>query len=274
MAFLTLSGIPIPLDAGSPLQYRTELLGELRRSFSGQLRSSVRARKWGFGANTMPVLLEEALALRNLIDGRGHSWSFDGGTASSTGIGPPVVTGTAGSTTGSARYGTGRMFCAPGGKLRWPLSLGDDLSVSTVAFWARGPELSFPVTWTHVVIDMATDTAYRDGELWTTVDVLPDFSLLFALTATYLELGCQAEGGGEMSYDDLVVLPYRVPTSWLPAWATSGTPFGPLPAHVVGGTGVHTPGLLMRGQARDGTAMELCTEDGQYLPHEAFDFEL
>ncbi|NTX59567.1 hypothetical protein HUA74_02720 [Myxococcus sp. CA051A] len=272
MAFLTLSGIPIPLDAGSPLQYRQELLGEVRRSFAGQLRSSERARRWTYSGNTMPLVLEESLAMRNLIDGRGHSWSFDGGTVSSTGIGPPVVTGDAGGQMGGGRFGTGRLRCAPGGRVQWPLSLGADLGRTTLAFWVRTPDLDN--VWTHLVIDWATAAVYRDGALWTTVDVLGDYSIVVALTAAYLELGCNTDGGGEISYDDLVVLPYCVPASWLTAWATSGAPFGPLPAHVVGGSGVHTPGLLMRGQARDGTAMELWTEGGQFLTHEAFDFEL
>ncbi|TQF14044.1 hypothetical protein FJV41_20820 [Myxococcus llanfairpwllgwyngyllgogerychwyrndrobwllllantysiliogogogochensis] len=273
MAFLSLSGIPIPLDAGSPLQYRRELLGEVSRSFAGQLRSGVRGRRWTLSGSTMPLLLEEALAMRDLVDGRGHSWSFDAGMASSTGIVPSLITGSAGGQLGGAKYGAGRMRCAPGGRVRWPLVQGTEtLWRTTLAFWVRGPELGSGA-WTHLVIDLATEEVYRDGVLWTTVDVLTDYSIVVAVTEAYLEMGCHADGVGEVSYDDLVVLPYRVPTSWLPTWATSNVPFGPLPFHRVAGTGVHEP-VLMLGQAGDGTAMELWTEAGQFLAHEAFDFEL
>ncbi|MFY1829140.1 hypothetical protein ACN47A_24690 [Myxococcus fulvus] len=275
MAFLSLSGIPLRLDAGSPVQYRQEPLGDFRRSAAGQLRSSVRGRKWTITGSTLPMPLEESSALRHLINGSGHSWSFENGSASSTGIAHSFMTGGAAPVLGLGKYGTGHLRCPPGGAIRWPiLQSGDTVFTSTIAAWLRAPAVAGGA-WAHHIIDVATDETWLNGAQWYVwPDVEGDTRVRIVLTPSYLEVSFQADGVGVLQVDDLVLLPYRVPSSWRAPWRDAGVPFGPLPRHSVTGTGIHEGPLTVFGQANDGTAAELWTEDGQYRVHESFEFEL
>lgn len=269
MPYLSLSGIPLNVEQ---LRYEPTLLGQKTRAFSGFPMSSVRRTLMMLTGTHGMLKLAEAFAMRSLINGDGHSWTFDSSTASATGLLPTSTTGTVSVVAGSNVYGTGRLQLSPGAVVTWPLTaLGD---TSTIGMWVRAPALNSNA-WTHLVHFPEGDGfVYLNGVL-----AYPEAGALRDVTgislpgeAEALSIGYAAGFAGTMSVDDLVYLPYRVPVEWLLPWRNAGAAFGPLPYHRATGTGLHKP-IRVLGNAKGGTAMEWFS-GGTFVQGESFDFEL
>ncbi len=286
MTVLALSGIPVP-TAGS-FSYAPTLLGEKRRTWSGLPVSSVRRKVETVTASTPLLTLAEATVLRALIDGDGHSWSFDTSTTSSRGAVPASTLGTVAVTAGGAKYGAGRLVLGVTSQASWPSLAVDE--TATYALWAKTPNLNGGA-WTHLVVyvDAGSSgdppaTVYVDGVAGAYADMLEleqETGLVLSRTGEGLYVALSSEAGGSslppettLEVDDLVWLPYRVPTSWLAAWRDSGAAFGPLPHHAATGTGLRKA-MQVLGDAKQGRSEEgTDPEDGVLKFFEAFEFEL
>ncbi|MCP3105591.1 hypothetical protein LZ198_42785, partial [Myxococcus sp. K15C18031901] len=90
MPFLSLNGIPVPVTEGRRRQVN---IGTDSRAFSGAYRLGRRAVRQEWEFKTPPLPADDALALRGLIAGDGHTLAFDGDTYSSRGLGPGTSVG-------------------------------------------------------------------------------------------------------------------------------------------------------------------------------------
>ncbi|NVJ13123.1 hypothetical protein [Myxococcus sp. AM010] len=146
----------------------------------------------------------------------GHTWSFDDDFASNWGMAPSDVDAGQG---GAGRYGQCAEFY-DGASATWPTALGPQW---TVAYWAR---LATDATW-HLYIHRAGLLLSRDG----VVGSHPaSAGVLYSSSGDYTQLPDGAvvlfnQEGGSLLIDDLVVLPYTVPDSWLAPWYASTAPF-------------------------------------------------
>ncbi|AFE05564.1 hypothetical protein COCOR_04013 [Corallococcus coralloides DSM 2259] len=282
MAYLTLSGIEVRCSAAKGLTQKPTLLGPRVRTFSGWAQSGTRSRVFTWAGGTPPMSMAEAQALRRLIDGDGHSWSFeanaDAGLVSSKGLTGTAV-GTIGVGPGSStpRYGTGGLALAAGASVTWATATTGRYFVGA---WMRG---AFSAgAWAHVVVDANGNQTWLNGEEWMAADELiaeTGIGLGVGLvTPSALSVSNRTAETGTPSIldiDDLVLLPYEVPRAWIPqwyAWGAAGQPFGALPYHTADGAGIPGPFRVL-GQALDAQAMEY-DEDGARVQGQYMDFEL
>ncbi|WP_228560841.1 MULTISPECIES: hypothetical protein [Myxococcus] len=157
----------------------------------------------------------------------GHTWSFDAGFESNWGLQPSDVDASVGE---PGRYGQ----CATFGEwtsATWPTQLGTQW---TVAYWAR---LSTDGTW-HLYIHRAGLPLSRDGVVGSHAATA---GALIATNGNYTQLpdgavyllnrrgttgpGIPNVSGAPLLVDDLVVLPYTVPDSWVAPWFAATAPF-------------------------------------------------
>ncbi|GEL75551.1 hypothetical protein [Myxococcus virescens] len=157
----------------------------------------------------------------------GHTWSFDDGFTSNWGLEPSDVDA---SVSEPGRYGQCATF-GEGTSATWPTQLG---SQWTVAYWAR---LETDSTW-HLYLHRAGLPLSRDGVVGSHA---PSAGALIATNGNYTQLpdgavyllnrrgttgpGIPNVGGVPLLIDDLVVLPYTVPDSWVAPWFASTAPF-------------------------------------------------
>ncbi|MBN9687118.1 MULTISPECIES: hypothetical protein [unclassified Corallococcus] len=276
MAYLTLSGIEVRCSASKGLTQKPTLRGPRVRTFSGWAQSGTRSRDFIWSGGTPPMPMADAQALRRLIDGDGHSWSFeangDTGLVSSKGLAATVV-GTVGVGPGSStpHFGTGGLVLAAGASVTWATATTGNYVAGA---WLKG---AFSAgVWQHVVVAPWADRTWLNGEEWLA------YGDLEADTLIGLGVGLRAPGAftisnhpgasGPLDCDDLVLLPYGVPESWVPQWAAAATPFGPLPYHRADGTGIPGPFQVL-GQAGDAQAVEY-DEGGARVQGQYMDFEL
>ncbi|AEI65555.1 hypothetical protein [Corallococcus macrosporus] len=159
----------------------------------------------------------------------GNAWTFETSLTSAQGLSPAGTTGTVtAGVDGPGRFGRCASITA-GGTVRYATQLGTQW---TVAYWAR---LSTSSTWTHYIHRPGLFIS-RDGVVG---NATPNAGALYSSTGNYTQLPggavtllCrEGPGGGNPSnvpllVDDLVVLPYTVPDSWVAPWYARGAPFG------------------------------------------------
>ena len=204
MAFLELNGWTVPVAAGSVSEEPVEI-GERDRAFDGTYRSSIRAVKRRWRMKTVPMIRSDAEALRGLLLGLGHYWSFDTDLYSSKGLGP--VAGYS-----ATQSSTGGRF---GGKV----------SVTSISYAA-----GLPSSWT-VLVSRWSGTAWEkyavrsDGAKW------KDGARNDALSTTWLSVsgGTVTLTGTSTSFDELIVLPYLATDAQIQAWHALTVPFSALP---------------------------------------------
>ena len=76
VAFLTLNGMTV-LTRARPHPLADPIIGDGRRMFSGAHMRDERAHKREWRFDTVPMKIEEAMALRAMIKGEGDLWAFD-----------------------------------------------------------------------------------------------------------------------------------------------------------------------------------------------------
>ncbi|AGC44585.1 hypothetical protein MYSTI_03273 [Myxococcus stipitatus DSM 14675] len=274
MSALTLSGIPLPVLADRGLTYTPTLLGEHRRAFSGWLRTSERREVITYAGNTGPLSQEEARAYRGLLKGEGHVWNFDVGMRSNTFLLPSGTVGTM-SVWAGGRFGA-CLRMSVSSSITLPVALGPRW---TVAYWWK---LEGTAHWTHFV--------HRSGHLIASNgqgDAVPssegalvvdDAGALPGGDVTLRILPRSAGGlfnpnNAALLVDDVVVLPWVMPSSWLSPWFSAGQPFGaPYPYHLASGRALFEPRVVL-GRMGQGRAVQWW-QDGGFVLGQEFDFEL
>ncbi|WNG57380.1 hypothetical protein F0U59_23400 [Archangium gephyra] len=268
MSFLTLNGISFPCVTGNAVPVRA---GELERSANLSVRSGVRALAWDLPCATGELSQAEARAVRGLVEGEGHSFSFADTT---------TATSFLWSSRGLVPWDTeGAVSRATGGRWASRLRLLDDASAAwafgvssewTVSLWYRDDNSP---TWKHYTI-------CSSGSVWVNgvVDANPtppaeDFlSVDLGLDGTVRLRSVDGADSGLHDYSEVLVLPYVVPDAWGPLlYAFSNTrPWPALP--FLRAEGAAVPGGVAEVLGQVGTVERLVGGPGVWV--ESFDFTL
>ncbi|HYH97499.1 hypothetical protein [Hyalangium sp.] len=266
MAHLNLNGIPVECSGS---EYQPVRLGEVVRSFNGAPRTTARVRKrdYRFTTDQGGLLLEEAELLRALIEGEGHSWSFETAELySSRKLLPSSVSVTdirSGDVAGKHELG---LFAEDGSVVEWPLAY--DTAAWTLLFWRKVSS-----AWVHYVIRRSPSSASL--EVWEdAVQTDADPDILGIDVDGDLYLTCNA---GDETIDDLVALPYAVPDEWVPLLLVdrAARAWAPLPYVNASGPGVvPSTGLTCIGESFAARRVPMREEDGTFTAGEVFDFQL
>lgn len=267
-AVLYVQGLELDVSAA---EWEPVRLGGVARGFSGQPRSTVRATKRDHhfvgDAQGMPVATAELL--RALVEGEGHSWSFDDNSspeallASSRGL-LPSSTGAVSDVPG--KYGGAVEFDDGEPATRWELAL--DSTDCTIMYWVNEGG-----TWVHYLLlysgAVSPSAVWRDA---VRTDADPEYLYFESADGTMV---ADPSVMGTFQLDDLVVLPYVVPDAWVSAFHTwrSTAQWNPLPYVAAAGAAFPRGTVKVLGQM--GTAHRVpLWEGGSFTMGEQLDFTL
>jgi len=239
MSALTINGLTIPILAEGADETPMEQ-GERTRAASGKLLTTV-VRRWRERACKLLALTdEEAVAYEGLIAGKGIGCSFDATDLYTdyTGL-QPTTTGTAPTTVTtdgavSPKYGTRMLKVPASATARWTHGIGESRYSACVWAYVSG-------AWHHYAIrsdTMATGHWY-DGAWVASTQTL--------LTASSLYVQLAAGAGAAVQFDDLVSVPYLLPTTWITAIAAQAIAFPKPPVLTVAGDLITQGGATMSG---------------------------
>lgn len=218
MSALIINGLEIPVSAEG-WQESVEEIGVRQRAYSGSALSSIRARKrvWsGSVASTDAVLIR---AIRGLIAGEGHYWSFDADLYSD-GKGLPPTTFEYSSIVAGGKYEKA-LAVASGKSAAWYVGHGAPF---TVAVFSHDGDGVFD-HWA-IVDNGSGPVAYYNG----TPDKLPGWLSMSSGT-----VALEDESSGARRWDELVVTPYAWPLSWITAMRDRTTHMQATPILAVSG---------------------------------------
>jgi hypothetical protein len=197
MSFLTLNGIAAPaLVEGS--KKTTIEIADRGTAFSGAPYVSLRRRKNLYSVRLGPLSQSDADAWAGLVAGDGHHWTFDADLYADDGLTYSTLANAAVSSTHTKFGAKSLKLTATTGTITFPTALVEPW---TVMVW------QYKVAWHWVVVrsDVAggwTDGVYNAGT---------STSWLSVAGSTVLSEPI----GLDTWYDDLIILPYLVPASWI-----------------------------------------------------------
>ncbi len=240
--FLTLNGFAIPI-AESVQQF--DVVGDpVRRAIDGHalLGENRRLRRWTM--RTPLIDHAEAEALRLLIIGKGHYWSFDATTIertvySSRGVRDASQLGTP-AVTADSRYGANALEMNSGESVSWT---GLDVNTSTKStsmVWVKTTEGG---GYEHH-IRLSNGLRYVAGIL----EGAPVPNGMMTTTSTSFVLRYPSSGTSDVAveFDDLVVLPFEITAAMALAFGTGILPFSELPVLLADGDFVNGESVLVQ----------------------------
>lgn len=243
MSALKLSGIEVDavVAASEDIKQSTRDVGEQSEASDGTMHQTRSARKLDFAFQSVPLTLAAAAAWWAFFSGEGEVWSFDANLYGSKGSGPSSTTGTVAQSLGSAKYGAGKLEFTGAASITWAGAAKNSFARAdtwTISLWRNAG------TWTHYVVNSA-------GQKW--VDGVRND----AATTTFLSVSSGdvtlSNSAGTVTFDDLVVVPYLMPTDWPAQLAAAAAAFSPLPALALTGDFVtEQSSRLVLGAAREG----------------------
>ncbi len=204
MAFLKLNGITVPVSAKDTKGKRI-VIGDRGRSLAGRVLETRQSEPRTWQMSTVTRSQQESKALEGMLFGDGHHFSFDTDLYSELkGLGPSSGTGTI---TASGQYGSYLALSAvqqvvwPTGRLEEAGGVG---SYTIMIFEGVG-------VWTHYII-----VRQEDGTINKWVDGVSND----AASTPFVGVDSSGDlfvGDAANAYevDDLVFMPYAVPTSWI-----------------------------------------------------------
>lgn len=224
-SWLAINGIDIGAIAAEKAgvsEARREI-GETAAAFSGKLRRTRQAVKRDLTLETVPITSSDALAWDGLLRGLGEHWTFDSHMYGSKGLGPSS-SASASQSTAAAKFGAGSLKLNSGaGTIVYPTAAGSNW---TVCLWRK---LTLGGSFAHHIV-CSSGAKYVDGlpsaaaTSWIAMDGSGNLTLAETL------------GTGDIYLDDLVVLPFVMPSAWAATWGTATGAFSDLPTLNVAGT--------------------------------------
>jgi hypothetical protein len=262
---LYIHGVGIECSAS---EWEPVRLGEITRSLNGAPRSSFRVKKRShrFSTDQGGYELEEAELLRALIEGEGHSWSFETSELySSRRLLPSSVTAavTSGEEAGKSGFG---LFGEMGASVHWALGY---TGLWTLLYWRL-----VSGNWVHYTVRRNSPSSLN---VWTNDDLTDDDPGVVGVDSSGTLIFSCAED--EETIDDLVALPYAMPTAWFDNMYAyrQENPWGSLPYVKATGRAFLSErtdaGLSVLGQCNAGRRVPL-TVAGVHTVGEVFDFSL
>lgn len=264
MSVLTLNGVELPLEYGSPTRMRVYNGAHGVRSHSGQPRTVTRSRAFEYKANTVLSAAADVDVYRALVEGDGHSIDFETSTGNPSGLATSrglMPSGEIGGTVIPESPG----FPAKYGEYYAVLdTAGLSYNVGYTNAWTVMAWRRYFGAWHHFTTDSNGNDFYDGVEGGTPVDQ----NGWGAVTGGLLTL---LQAGGVLDVDNVVVLPYAVPVALMPGLYAfhAARAFPALPMVVAEGRAVqNASGVVCLGQVG-----EFRQEDtGELL--ESFDFTL
>ncbi len=218
MAFLTVNGIPSTCAEDSLTETLREI-GSTAAAFDGTITKTRQSTKTDLKFGTIPLSSADALAWSNLLRGKGETWSFTSHVYGSKGLGASSLANY--SVGAGGKFGNGLALGSGTGTASFVAVLG---SIWTAAFWLSVNGAASD----HYIID-STGRKWFNGVR----NDATSTSAFFAVTAGTAVL-TNASGFTNV-YDDLVLLPYLVPTSWPEVWGIATTASSSLPSLTIAG---------------------------------------
>lgn len=203
--FLNLNGIQVPCSVAAGAKSNTEDLGTSKRAVDGTMLIHRRVTKLHWAMTLTPQDDVHARAFRDLVLGRGHYWSFDSNVYSSKGLAPTSATNSVQSA-GSAYLGAGKLAQTAGGGNNIQFTLSE---IITRNQWTVMYARALAGAYTHYIatFDGTTTTYYTNGVIGSTQTWLAVNAATGLITLT-------ADAALATRIDELVILPYLVPTDW------------------------------------------------------------
>lgn len=214
MPLIALNGIEVPVLVGSFSKGDPEVIGERTRSLSGTMRTTHVATKRRWSASLSHRSTAEADAWRRLLLFDWDVVSFDSTLYSAKGSGPSASAGTPAVSTTRAKFGARSLAVSDVNGASYRLAAVNPTYTIMVWRWDGA-------AWDHHVITSAGDE-YLNG-----------------VAGTFAAPGL-AQTGGEVSlgslsgtaatattyyFDDLVLLPFAVPSEWVADIYAAGAAF-------------------------------------------------
>lgn len=237
MPFLTISGVTVPVAVDSASLRYVDAGGESARSPGGTLEGGPLTEKREWAMATPPVPPSELDAWVGLIRGDGHSWPYNSDFYSARGRGPVSSVGSSIITSGM-KYGAGY--------LSTPLGEGMTYNVATPAGWTILLWRKESGVWRHYMV-RSDHAVWKDGVR----DDDIEYTLFIAVTSTSFGVG-DFDALNLRDFDDVVLLPYAVPDSWVAPMHTrhATAAWNSLPRLDAGGT-FSAASVTARGKVTD-----------------------
>lgn len=222
--FLTVNGLVVPVALNSFEEGEPEVIGASERAASGGLVESLVATKRAAAFKTTPQLASVAEAWNQLLRGEGERWSFDADLYGSKGSTTTTTTGIARSTV-YKKHGAASLDVSFSNTFTLPGSYSSHYSVLVWKYDAGA--------WNHYAISYnGAQTVYRNGANYGS-----------SIASWFSASGGTITITGPDYFDDLVVMPFALPASWLAAiysWHNAN-PWSALPTLRVAGDAIPDP---------------------------------
>ncbi len=254
MPFLAINGISFSVANGNASADEV-VIGESGRAFDGTLIATTRAFKREWKLKTALLTWAAAEALKDLLRGKGHRWSFDSDLYSDKGLAATGAGVSVGTSAPAPKYGAGRATVTNGSTASFAASLG---SSWTVCVWKWNG-----ASWDHW-IKTSGGSQWKNGATDATA------TAWLAVSSGTLTL---TGDGADRYYDDVVALPYVVPSDWPAQIYAAGVAFSALPKLNATGDMVGSSGATVFGEV-GGTAFAQASVSSWAQNNEAFDFVL
>lgn len=223
MSFLTINGIAFPVAQGA-FQEEPEEIGETTRAYSGTLRKSRQTVKRNCSFESTWMLSDpDAFAWDGFLRGLGETWSFDSDSYGSKGTGPNSSSGA--SIASGIKFSSALQLAATTGTITYPVVFDINQVRWTVMFWGNSGG-----TTRHYIIDSS-------GRKWINGSRNDAFSTPW-LSVGFLTMTLSNATGSSLKFDDLVFVPYLLPTDWPPIFGVATSAFSLLPKLNVAGDAV------------------------------------
>lgn len=201
MAFLAINGIELDVLNDTCSEEKREI-GATDMAFDGTMKKQRQSTKYDLKFETPPMISATAFAWDSLIRGHGQRWSFDSHLYGSKGLGPTSSTGCTNETTNGAKWGAKYLQITAGNSFAVAGVYSSDVT-TLVHKWNSGI-----AEWEHYIIIGNAATVYLDG-----VSSGASIAAWFSASGGTVTLG----GAAGHDFDDLVILPFAVPTAWVTA---------------------------------------------------------
>lgn len=243
--FLTINGYEVEVSSGGVSGSYDEG-ADRARAFSGRYLSTVRYEKEEYSLSSPLLTKADAIALRGLLRGLGHCWSFDNDLYSSKGLGPQAGS-TATQSASGGKFG-GRAIIA---NVVFAANVTQDWTVLLYRYWHAWKHWAMRsdgAIYLNGVRDDTLDTHWLSvdgsgnvtitGELWwiDSDTVAADRTLVASDTVVASSTGAEwltrllnRAPEDTIQYDDLVIVPYAMTDEMILSFEDSGAPFSPLP---------------------------------------------
>lgn len=236
MAFLELNGITVPVT-NATMRRKVERRGKRSRSFRGALRDSKRGLRRQWDLELCFPDYEEGEAFIKLFQGEGHFFDLAEGYEGSTSLYPvggmqglqlkPNVWGARGRGVGAVK-GALSGPTTPDGFFRVNAQLGDDWTV----LWAEKQSTNGNLESSHwdFFAKRSDGVGYFSGAREDRVGEPSVGWTLASVDVSDGELTMRNDFSTDFGIDDILILPWRAPESWMDAWTTISPMAPKLPA--------------------------------------------